>query len=122
MESVFQESPPHHGLAMVDPSQDDLLSLSLSLSSSLIKEGFSLGKLRKSSKPITAIRQATRENLGASQGLIPNCQCYVGRARLQCTKVFFIPLLKPSLSLSRSDLLRRRSENNWWTGKFLLKL
>jgi hypothetical protein len=32
--------------------------LSLSLSLSLVKEGFSLGKLRKSSEPITAVRQA----------------------------------------------------------------
>jgi hypothetical protein len=49
----FPGEPPYHGLAMVD------LSGQLSLSLSLVKEGFSLGNLRKSSEPITAVRQAT---------------------------------------------------------------
>jgi hypothetical protein len=45
------ESPPW-------PSYGGPLKLTSSLS--LVKEGFSLGKLRKSSEPITAIRQATQ--------------------------------------------------------------
>jgi hypothetical protein len=40
------------------------LSELLSLSLSLVKEGFSLRNLRKSSKPITSVRQATWEIRG----------------------------------------------------------
>jgi hypothetical protein len=50
------ENRPHHGLATVELSGQPFLSLSLFLC--LVKEGFSLGKLRKSSKPIIAVRQA----------------------------------------------------------------
>jgi hypothetical protein len=46
--------PPHHSLAMVDLSGLPSLSLFLSFT----KEGFSLGNLKKSSKTITAVRQA----------------------------------------------------------------
>jgi hypothetical protein len=49
----------------------------------------------------------------------------MGGAELQCTEAFF-PLslnsLFLSLSLSRSDPLRRRSENSQWKEKFLFKL
>jgi hypothetical protein len=45
----FLGATHHHGLATAD-----LLSLLLCLD----KEGFSLGNLRKSSEPITAVRQA----------------------------------------------------------------
>jgi hypothetical protein len=82
MESVLQESPPHHGLAMVNLSGQSSLSLSL------IKDGFSFGDLRKSSEPIT-VRQAIWENSDASQGLILDCQCYVDEAELECTEAFF---------------------------------
>jgi hypothetical protein len=55
---------------VVDISDQLSLSLSLSLFFSLslylVKEGFSFGNLRKSSNPITAIKKATQENLGAS--------------------------------------------------------
>jgi hypothetical protein len=50
----FPGETNHHSLAMVELSG----RLSLSLSLCLVKEGFSLGKLRKSSEPITAVRQA----------------------------------------------------------------
>jgi hypothetical protein len=90
MESVLQESPPTMA-ALWGTSQVDLLSLSLSLS--FVKEGFSLGKLRKSSVPITAVRQVTQENSGAIWGLILDCQCYMGRAELQCPKAFFLSTL-----------------------------
>jgi hypothetical protein len=50
----FPGETPHHDLAMVELSGQPFLSLSLCL----VKEGFSLGKLRKSSEPITAVRQA----------------------------------------------------------------
>jgi hypothetical protein len=76
----------------------DLSSWPFPLSLSQVKKGFSLGNLKKSSKSITAVRQATWENSGTGQGLILDCQCYVGRARLQCTKAF-IPPLKFSLFL-----------------------
>jgi hypothetical protein len=98
--STLQERPPHptppHGLAILDLSGQPSLSLSLSLP--FVKEGFSLGKLRKSSKPIIALRQATWDNLGASWGLILDCQCYMGRLRLQCTKAYIFLLLRRSPS------------------------
>jgi hypothetical protein len=34
---------------------------------------------------------------------------------------FFVPLLKHELSLSRSDPLKKRSENSQWKGKFVFK-
>jgi hypothetical protein len=37
-------------------------------------------------------------------------------------EAFYFPLLELSLSLSKSDPLKRRSENSWWKGKFLFKL
>jgi hypothetical protein len=37
----------------------DLSGPTFSLSLSLVKEGFSLGNLRKNSEPISAVRQAT---------------------------------------------------------------
>jgi hypothetical protein len=45
--------PPYNDLATVDLSGRPSLSLSL------VKEGFSFGNLRKSSEPITAVRQTT---------------------------------------------------------------
>jgi hypothetical protein len=48
----FPGETPHYGLGMVE------LSGRLFLSLCLVKEGFSLGKLRKSSKPTTAVWQA----------------------------------------------------------------
>jgi hypothetical protein len=99
MESIFQERPPPPPW----PSYSGPLRWTLSLS--LVKQGFSLGNLRKSSEPITAVRQATRENSGASQGLILDFQCYVGRTRLQCTEAFFLPLNSRFLpSLNFQDL------------------
>jgi hypothetical protein len=59
----------------------------------LVKEHSSLGKVRESSEPITAVRQAIYENSDATRGFILDCQCYMDRARLQCTEAFF-PLLK----------------------------
>jgi hypothetical protein len=55
MESVFQERP-----LLPRPSYSGTLRLTLSLSLflCLVKEDFSFGKLRKSSEPITAVRQA----------------------------------------------------------------
>jgi hypothetical protein len=53
MESVFQERPPPWS------SYGGTLRLTFSLSLFLsVKEGFSLGKLKKSIKPTTAARQA----------------------------------------------------------------
>jgi hypothetical protein len=47
------ETPPHHhSLVMMELSGQLFLSLSLCL----VKEGFSLGKLRKISKPTTAVQ------------------------------------------------------------------
>jgi hypothetical protein len=34
---------------------------------------------------------------------------------------FSLSLNSNSLSLSRSDLLKRRSENSWWKGKLVFK-
>jgi hypothetical protein len=48
------ETTHHHGLDMVELSGQPFLSLSLCL----VKEDFSLGKLRKNSEPITAVRRA----------------------------------------------------------------
>jgi hypothetical protein len=46
----------------------------------------------------------------------------MGGARLQCTEAFFFSLSLNSLSLSRNNPLKRRSENSQWKGKFLFKL
>jgi hypothetical protein len=116
MESVFQESPPPQ-LSCSGP-------LRLTLSLSLIKEGFSLRNLRKSSKPITVVRDTTWE-IRAGWGLILDCQWYMGRAKLQCTKTFFLQLSALSLlklSFSRFDLLRRKSKNSQLKEEFLFKL
>jgi hypothetical protein len=80
MEFILQEIPlPRPWPSYSGPLR---LTFSLSLSLSLVKEGFSFGKLKKSSEPITTVRQTTRENSGASWGLILDCQCYVSGARL----------------------------------------
>jgi hypothetical protein len=72
----------------------------------LVKEDFSLGKLRKSSESITAVRQAVWGNSDARQGIIPNCQCYVSGAWLQYTKAFFFfTLLKHSLFQDLTHLI-----------------
>jgi hypothetical protein len=70
----------------------------LSLSLCLVKEGFSLEKLRKSSEPITAVRQAIWGNSDARRGFILHCQCNVGGAQLQCTEAFFLSLNSNFLS------------------------
>jgi hypothetical protein len=57
MESAFQDSPQWF-------SYSGPLRATFSLSLSLVKEGFSLRNLRKSSKPITSVRQATWEIRG----------------------------------------------------------
>jgi hypothetical protein len=88
MECVLQERAPPC------PRYSGTLRSNFSLSLSIVKEGFSFGKLRKNSEPITAVRQAISENSAAGWGLILDCQCYVGRARLQCTEAFFFALLK----------------------------
>jgi hypothetical protein len=62
------ETTPY-SLAMVELSGRPLLSLSFCL----VKEGFFLGKLRKSSKPTTAVQQAIWGNLGARWGIMPHC-------------------------------------------------
>jgi hypothetical protein len=64
VESVFQERPPTTAYLRWN-SQVDLLSLSLCL----VKEGFFLGKLRKRSKPTTAVRQAIWETQRPGRGL-----------------------------------------------------
>jgi hypothetical protein len=56
MESIFQERTPPPQPSYGGTLRSTFLSLSLSLC--LVKEGFSLGKLRKSSKPTTAVQQA----------------------------------------------------------------
>jgi hypothetical protein len=48
----FPRETSHHGLATVELSGQPFLSLCL------VKEGFFLGKLRKSSEPSTAVQQA----------------------------------------------------------------
>jgi hypothetical protein len=49
----------------------------------------------------------------------------MGRAKLQCTKTFFLQLSALSLlklSFSRFDLLRRKSKNSQLKEEFLFKL
>jgi hypothetical protein len=115
VEYIFQErSPPW-------PSYGGTLR-STFLSLCLVKEGFSLGKLRKSSKPTTAVQQAIWGNSDTRWGIIPYCQWYMGGTWFQCTKdFFFFPLLKCLFSLSKSDPLKRRSKNSQWEGKFVFK-
>jgi hypothetical protein len=93
VESIFQERPPHHhGLATVELSDWPFLPLYL------VKEGFFLGKLRKSSAPTTAVRQAIWGNSDARWGIMPHFQCYVGRTWLQCTEAFSFFLSLNSVS------------------------
>jgi hypothetical protein len=98
IESVLQENPPSHGLATADLSGWPFLSLSLSLS--LIKEGFPLGNLRKSSKPITVVRQAAWENSGAGWKLILDWPMLHGQSQTSVHWGFFPlnSLLPPSLN------------------------
>jgi hypothetical protein len=73
-------------------------SLYLSVSLTLVKKGFSLRKLKKNSKPITAVKQAILENLVASRRLALDCQCHMGKADLQVHRGFFLCLNSLSLS------------------------
>jgi hypothetical protein len=81
------------------PSYGGTLRSTFSLSLCIVKEGFSLGKLRKSSEPIIAVWQAIWGNSDTRWGIIPHCQCYVGGTRLQCTEAFsfFLSLNTKSL-------------------------
>jgi hypothetical protein len=71
----------------------------------------SLGKLTKSSKSITAVRQAIWRNSDARRGFRLHCQFYVWGTWIQCTEAFYPPSLNSNL---RSDPLKRRSKNSRW--------
>jgi hypothetical protein len=88
VESIFQERFPPQWPSYGGTLRSTFFSLSLCL----VKEGFSIGKLRKSSKPTIAVWQAIWGNSEARWGFIPHCQCYVGGTWLQCTKAFSLIL------------------------------
>jgi hypothetical protein len=117
--------PPHHSLATVDLSGRLSLSLSFSLSLTFIKEGFSFGNLRKSSEPITAVRQATREIRG-SKGLYWAASALWTELNFSALRLYSPQLLTPSLFklslLFKISTCLERSKISQWKGKFLFKL
>jgi hypothetical protein len=121
MESVFQESP-HQSLATVNLSGQPSLCLSLSC-----KGSFLHWETDEKLQAHYSCKAGNLTELRGQPGVYTRLPILLGQSQTSVHWGFFssnsqLPPSLNSFTLSRSDSLKRSSENSHWKGKFLFKL